>query len=254
MRLWCLVGSALGPWGTIGGGLGGGLIGGLSTSAVQEETLNLLGFNDSHQRAVNAAENPWSAAGGQVAAAAAGGSPFGVARGAASALGAGASRAERVADFMIRNPRATLAGISTAAEAGMQSYQGEFHPEQLAGAAVGGGIFAKNYGWGIGPAIRGRYRYGMAQPAERHDPARPPGSEADAGVAASRQPKSRPEWVTRRATSVNTRTYLKAADPVRAVDMPAPRYRALVAGPDTIPCAELGRRAAGRHAARVCRR
>jgi hypothetical protein len=207
-------GAMFGLPGMIGGGLLGGLAGGFGTSAVQEETLKAIGFDDSHQRAVNAEANPWSAAGGQLLAAAAGGSPFGVARTAASTIGAGASRGERIADFMARNPRTTSAGIGGVTEAGMQGYQGEFHPEQLAGAVAGGGIFAKNYGYAdragqIGADVGARYRDRPRNTIGRSGP------EESAGVAQEATPVARDVNVgdahQERGVGSETR-YMKPAD------------------------------------------
>lgn len=145
-----------GPVGSVVGAIGGALAGGFAGEKVKETGLNLIGFDDSHQLAVNAAEHPWTTAG-----AAAG----------AMALGGGASGASKAARYL-------GGGIGGALETGRELATGEDLSASKIGANVAGGaLFARPYEYVNKLSAKG------GQLAERW---RPPSSDSTPGpVAAS---------------------------------------------------------------------
>lgn len=106
-----------GPAGTIAGGV----LGGMAASYLQEKALNYLGYDDSHQQAVNAATHPIATTAGRIA----GVLPF---------FGAGAAPAA---------VRAGGAALTGGIEAAGQLYRGEFDPYALAEAAGTGAVLTR---------------------------------------------------------------------------------------------------------------
>jgi len=142
-----IVPAVVGGVGAIGGGIVGGIPGalaggigaGTAASYLQERALKELGFDDSQQRAVNAAVNPWSAAGGGAATAVV---PFGIA-------GTGTRLATRAA----------TAGVMGGIEAGKEAVTGvELSPEKIITSAAAGAVFAEPRGFTTrgGTALAGR--------------------------------------------------------------------------------------------------
>jgi hypothetical protein len=119
-------GAAAGPVGAIAGGVGGAIAGGFGGAAIADTGLKALGYDDSHQRAVNEKANPWSSAIGQ---------------GLAQVLGFGAGTASTAA-------RLAGAGIGGGIEAGAQIYQGDFEPSKIAAQTAAGAAFTNPYKWG----------------------------------------------------------------------------------------------------------
>src|SRR5262249_27078556 len=131
-----IVPAVAGGFGAVGGGIIGGIPGaiaggiGAGTAAnwLEDKALKLLGFDDSQQRAANAADNPWPAAIGSAATAVI---PFGIA-------GTGTRLATRVA----------TAGLMGGIEAGKEAITGEeLSPANIVTSAAAGAVFAEPRGF-----------------------------------------------------------------------------------------------------------
>jgi hypothetical protein len=116
------LGSFAGPVGTVGGMLAGGY--------AAERALSALGFDDSHQRAVNAKEHPYAAIAGETAGILPIFGPGGIAR-------AGAGLVERA------TPRVVGGVAMGGLEGARQAYEGEFDPLRLAAQTATGAVLVK---------------------------------------------------------------------------------------------------------------
>ena len=165
------VGGAVGGFpGMLGGAILGGVAGGFAGEKGKEVALNLLGFDDSHQRAVNAKEHPWTAAGAEAATAVVGGTTGAVRQGA----------------------RLISGGVGGGFEAGRQLVTGEeLDPVKIAATTAAGAAFAKPYKWNSALEAKGAELGQKIRPPEPPSANSNPGSVASSGTAEPAIPPSK---------------------------------------------------------------
>ena len=162
-----LLGLPAGGWGAIPGAVIGGVGAFMGASALQETALKAMGFDDSHQQAVNAKTNPMSSLAGEIA----GTLPF---------AGVGA------ATTAVRAGSAVAGGLL---EAGGQMLGGEeLDPKRIAGATAAGGVLARPTR--LGEAIGSRSAAAIGRPDLWPKPHGTAGPLSSAGTAQEAIPPS----------------------------------------------------------------